>query len=219
MTVASQAGGAMPGDITMRSQPALPHYSQSEDPHHTVVLLDTSLVAGLASADAAAQRLWQATVSYVKDVVLADDTLATPLVRGIAGRLLAAVTLLTIPDTAIADPTPDDRNDRQPVLLRRAIEFIETNAHEGIGLGDIAETVCLTPRAVQYMFRRHLDTTPLQYLRRVRLHYAHHELLAADRRHDTVTAIAARWGFTHTSRFAVFYRQTYGRSPHLTLRS
>jgi AraC-like DNA-binding protein len=237
MMVASQAGGAMPGDITMMSQPDLPHYSQSEDPHHTVVLLDTSLVAGaanavpacranspirftgLAPADAAAQRLWQATVSYVKDVVLADDTLATPLVRGIACRLLAAVTLLTIPDSAVADPTPDDRNDHQPVLLRRAIEFIEANAAEGIGLGDIAETVCLTPRAVQYMFRRHLDTTPLQYLRRIRLHYAHHELLAADRRHDTVTAIAARWGFTHTSRFAVFYRQTYGRSPHLTLRS
>jgi transcriptional regulator GlxA family with amidase domain len=69
------------------------------------------------------------------------------------------------------------------------------------------------------MFRRHLDTTPLQYLRRIRLHYAHHELLAADRRNDTVTAIAARWGFMHTSRFAVFYRQTYGRSPHVTLRS
>ena len=66
-------------------------------------------------------------------------------------------------------------------LLRRAIEFIEANAAEGIGLGDIAETVCLTPRAVQYMFRRHLDTTPLQHLRRIRLHDAHHELLAADR--------------------------------------
>jgi AraC-like DNA-binding protein len=174
---------------------------------------------GFASDDAAAQRFRQATVSYVNDVVLADDSLATPLVLDIAGRLLAAVTLLTIPSTAIADPTPDDRNDHQPVLLRRAIEFIETNADKGIGLGDIAETVYLTPRAVQYMFRRHLDTTPLQYLRRIRLHYAHHELLAADRRHDTVTAIAARWGFTHTSRFAVFYRQTYGRSPHLTLRS
>jgi AraC-like DNA-binding protein len=237
MTVACQAGGAMPGDITMVSQPDLPHHSQSEDLHHTVVLLDTSLVAGvangvsacranspirftgLAPADAAAQQLWQATVSYVKDVVLADDTLATPLVRGIAGRLLAAVTLLTIPDAAVADPTPADRNDHQPVLLRRAIEFIESNADECIGLSDIAEAVCLTPRAVQYMFRRHLDTTPLQYLRRIRLHYAHHELLAADRRNDTVTAIAARWGFMHTSRFAVFYRQTYGRSPHVTLRS
>jgi AraC-like DNA-binding protein len=231
------AGGATPGDITMMSQPDRPHYSQSQDLREIVVLLDPSLVAGVANGvpacraplpirflgfapvDAAAQRLWQATVSYVKDAVLADNTFATPLVLGIAGRLLAAVTLSTFPNTAIADPTPHDRNDHQPVLLRRATEFIEANADKDIGLGDIAETVCLTPRAVQYMFRRHLDTTPLQYLRRVRLHHAHHELLDADGRHDTVTAISARWGFMHTSRFAVFYRQTYGQSPHITLGS
>jgi AraC-like DNA-binding protein len=103
--------------------------------------------------------------------------------------------------------------------LRRAIEFIEANADKNIDLGDIAETVCLTPRAVQYMFRRHLDTTPLQYLRRIRLNRVHHELLTANRRHDTVSAIAARWGFMHAGRFASFYRQTYGRSPHITLRN
>jgi AraC-like DNA-binding protein len=179
----------------------------------------SDLEPSFAPADAAAQRLWQATVSYVKDVVLADESLAAPVVLGIAGHLLAAVTMSTFPNTAIADPIPDDRNDHQPVLLRRAIEFIEANADRNISLGDITETVCLTPRAVQYMFRRHLDTTPLQYLRRIRLQHAHHELLAADRRHDSVSAIAARWGFMHTSRFAVFYRQTYGRSPHITLRS
>jgi hypothetical protein len=121
---------------------------------------------GFAPADAAAHWLWQATLSYVRGEVLADDTLATPLVVGIAGRLLAAVTLLTIPSTAIADPTPDERNDHQPALLRRAIEFIEANADRDIGVADIAEAVCLTTRAVQYMFRRHLSTT-LQYLRRI----------------------------------------------------
>ena len=66
--------------------------------------------------------------------------------------------------------------------------------------------------------RRHLDTTPLRYLREVRLHYAHEDLLIANRRQDTVTAIAARWGFMHTVAFAVFYRQTYDHSPHTTLR-
>ena len=33
----------------------------------------------------------------------------------------------------------------------------------------------------------------------------------------TVTEIAQRWGFLHTGRFAVLYRQIYGRSPHTTL--
>jgi transcriptional regulator GlxA family with amidase domain len=149
---------------------------------------------------------------------LADDAIATPLVLGHACRLLAAVTLSVFPNTASCSPTPADRNDHQPVLLRRAMEYIDANVANDIGLGDIAEAVHVTPRAVQYMFRRHLETTPLQYLRRLRLHHAHQDLQRTDRNHATVTEIAARWGFAHTGRFAVLYRQTYGQSPHTTLR-
>jgi AraC-like DNA-binding protein len=132
---------------------------------------------------------------------LADDTIATPLVLGHVSRLLAAVALSTFPNSATTGPTPHDRADNQPVLLRRASEFIDANVIEDSGLADIAEAVHVTARAVQYMFRRHLDTAPLRYLRDVRLHYAHEDLLIANRRQDTVTAIAARWGFIHTGRF------------------
>jgi transcriptional regulator GlxA family with amidase domain len=68
------------------------------------------------------------------------------------------------------------------------------------------------------MFRRHLDSTPMAYLRRVRLDQVHHDLVTGDRWTTTVTAAAARWGFAHTGRFAVLYRETYGQSPHVTLR-
>jgi AraC-like DNA-binding protein len=220
----------------MMSQPDLPHYSHIEDVRHTVVLMDPSVVADVAAGlpagqgplpirfssfapvDGAAAQLWKNTVSYVKDVVLADDGLATPLVLDQASRLLAAVTVSTFPTTATAAATPHDRTDHQPVLLRRALEFIEANIAGDIGIADIAQAVRVTPRAVQYMFRHHLDTTPTQYVRRVRLHHAHHDLLAAHRIQDSVPAIAARWGFIHTGRFVVLYRQTYGKSPHAALR-
>ena len=113
--------------------------------------------------------------------------------------------------------TAHDR-DAKPVLLQRAIGFIEENLANDIALADIAAAVHVSPRAVQYMFRRHLETTPLQYLRRSRLHHAHMDLLAADPARETVTRIAAQWGFTHTGRFAVMYREAYGQSPHTTLR-
>ena len=35
---------------------------------------------------------------------------------------------------------------------------------------------------------------------------------------EAARAFAQRWGFAHTGRFAVLYRQTYGQSPHTTLR-
>jgi AraC-like DNA-binding protein len=230
------SGEAGAGDIALLSQPDLPHRSYSNDLRVTSLLLDQAVVAGIATGlpssqaplpvrfssfqpvDADAARLWKDTVSYVKKCVLVDDAIATPLVVGHAGRLLAAITLSTFPNTSAAGPAPHDRTDAKPVLLRRAMEYMDANATNDIGLADIAEAIHVTPRAVQYMFRRHLETTPLQYLRRLRLHYAHQDLIAADRMHATVTDIAARWGFAHTGRFAVLYRQVYGRSPHTTLR-
>lgn len=225
------------GDVAMLSQPDLPHHGRSHNLRVTSVLLDPAVVAGVATGlpssqaplpirfssfapiDAAAARSWKDTVNFVKHSVLAHDVIATPLVLGHASRLLAAVTLSTFPNSASRGPSPHDRTDHQPVLLRRAMEFMDANVTSDIALGDIAEAVHVTPRAVQYMFRRHLETTPLQYLRRLRLHYAHQDLLAGNRQNDTVTDISARWGFAHTGRFAVLYRHTYGQSPHTTLRN
>jgi transcriptional regulator GlxA family with amidase domain len=68
------------------------------------------------------------------------------------------------------------------------------------------------------MFRRHLDCTPMQYVRTVRLNHAHRDLQAGNRMTVTVAGIARRWGFAHTGRFAASYRSAYGQSPHATLR-
>ncbi|KUH92667.1 AraC family transcriptional regulator [Mycobacterium sp. IS-3022] len=222
------------GEVAVMSQPDTPHRACVHDVRMTSVLLEPSTLASVATGltanedalhftslqpvDAAATRLWKSTVTYVKDVILRDDVMATPLVLGHAARLLAAVTMSTFPNTFAAAPTTHDRTDHQPVLLRRAMEFMDSNVSNDIALNDIARAVHVTPRAVQYMFRRHLEMTPLQYLRRLRLHYAHQELQAADRSRTTVTEIAARWGFAHTGRFAVSYREAYGCSPHTTLR-
>jgi AraC-like DNA-binding protein len=227
---------AAAGEITLLAQPDLPHRGRAQDLRVTSVLLDPSVVAGVAAGlpsahaplpirfadfrpvDAPSSRLWKDTVNYVKNCVLVDDIMSTPLVLGHASRMMAAVLLSTFPSTTTSFERPHDRTDHRPVLLRRAIEYVDSNAANDIALADIAEAVHVTPRAVQYTFRRHLDTTPLHYLRQVRLHHARQELLAADRRNKTVTAIAARWGFMHTGRFAVMYRQTFGESPHETLR-
>ncbi|WP_390893197.1 helix-turn-helix transcriptional regulator [Mycobacterium deserti] len=224
-------------EIAMLSQPDLPYRTFTHDVRAMTVLLDPAVVAGVARnvprdqaplpvrftsftpVDLDAALLWKNTVAYVSKTVMAPDAVVTPLVVGHASRLLAAVMLSTFPNNATAEGAKaHDRSDAKPVLLRRAVEFMDANATNDISLADIAAAIHVTPRAVQYMFRRHLATTPLQHLRRMRLHYAHLELSAADRSNDTVTEIAARWGFAHTGRFAVLYRHTYGQSPHTTLR-
>jgi transcriptional regulator GlxA family with amidase domain len=116
-------------------------------------------------------------------------------------------------------PNHAEASAAQPQTLRRAIEFIHDNAHRDIGLSDIAAAINVTPRSVQYTFRRHLGTTPLEYLRRVRLDRAHRDLQAADPSVDTVMEIAGRWQFGHPGRFSMAYKEAFGRPPSRTLRA
>ncbi|MBS9373636.1 helix-turn-helix domain-containing protein [Rhodococcus sp. B50] len=103
-----------------------------------------------------------------------------------------------------------------PSALRKAVAFIESEAARPIRLADIAAAAGVGARALQYDFVRHLHTTPIRYLRSVRLDGAHQDLQAADPKHETVASIAARWGFSSPGRFATQYRSVYGRSPRVT---
>lgn len=166
----------------------------------------------------AAAAHWWATRSYVANLLANPEAAAAPLLIASAGQLLAAATLATFPNTAITDPTIEDRHDAHPTTVRRAIAFIDEHAHQDITAADIAAAAHVSIRAVQLAFRRHLDTTPLQHLRRTRLSQVHEQLRIADPATTTVTAVAGRWGFSNPSRFAALYRRTYGISPSRTLR-
>lgn len=111
-----------------------------------------------------------------------------------------------------------DRRDAHPATLRRAIAYIDANAGRDLSAVDIASAAHVSVRAVQLAFRQYLDTTPMAYLRRVRLDHAHRELQAAAPGDATVTRVAARWGYGQPSSFAAQYRAAYGESPSQTLR-
>jgi AraC-like DNA-binding protein len=163
-----------------------------------------------------AVRAWHRALDYAAATLGAPDTVQQPLVVATLAPLLAGALLECCPSNLTElDPASDPA---LPETLKDAVAFIHRHAAADIGINELAGAVHLTPRAVQYLFRRQLDTTPTEYLRRVRLHRAHQELIAAGRTGATVTEIAQRWGFAHTGRFAVLYRQTYGHSPHTMLK-
>lgn len=106
---------------------------------------------------------------------------------------------------------------RTPV--RRALEAIRTDPAQPFTPTSLARLAGASTRTLHDGFRRHLDTTPMAYLRLVRLERAHADLRAAEPHGTTVTAVAHRWGFSHVSRFSQAYRRVYGRPPGTTLRS
>lgn len=173
--------------------------------------------AGRRPRSRAAVRGWHRALDYVTATFASPDTVGQPLLAAAAAPLLATALLECYPSTVTAER--DLLSDPEvPETLKDAVAYIHGHAAGDLSVNDIAAAVHLTPRAVQYLFRQQLDTTPTEYVRRVRLHCAHQDLLAGNRSQVTVTEIAQRWGFAHTGRFAVLYRQTYGQSPHTTLK-
>ncbi|MGW0160108.1 AraC family transcriptional regulator [Mycobacterium sp. NPDC003323] len=174
--------------------------------------------SGLMPTDRGMSDTLTTAERLVVGVLASGELPGTRLLRESAGRMLASAVLAAFPHESPADRAVAADGDRQPLSLRRAVDFIRQNAARNIGVDDIAAAVFLTPRSVQYMFRRYLGTTPTSYLREVRLTNTHHDLMAGDCGATTVAATAARWGFVHSGHFAGLYRNTYGESPHQTLR-
>lgn len=110
----------------------------------------------------------------------------------------------------------------RPPAIRRAIAYLENSVDdpsEPIRIDDVAAAARLSTRALQEAFRRHLDTTPMAYLKSIRLARAHAELRRSSVEEGvTVAEIAYRWGFGNLGRFAADYRREFGRSPSEVLR-
>lgn len=223
---------ARSGDVFLAALPDRPCTVRAVDLEVQLVEVDQVVVAGLATglpagpalftgcrpvSAAAAQHTAGLLEFLGRDVLGNEEAVASPLLVDNAARMLGAALLTTFPNTA-ADP--HDGTSSAPVTLRLALAFIEEHAHEPVSLAQIAAATHVTPRTLQLAFRRRLGTTPTEYLRRVRLDRAHHDLLAADpAASEGVTAIARRWGFLNMGRFAARYRQVYGRSPREALYS
>ncbi|BFU46329.1 hypothetical protein KRMM14A1004_45660 [Krasilnikovia sp. MM14-A1004] len=161
---------------------------------------------------------WLHVVDYVSDSLNNSPEFIThPLMIGPLTRLLAAAVLTTFPNTCTPEPCYQDRTDATPAALTRATAFIDANADLDISLIDIARAAHVSVHAVRRAFRRHLDTTPMAFLRRVRLDRAHQQLrdlMPGDR--ATLADIAAHWGYPDISRFTADYHRAYGRPPGRT---
>jgi AraC-like DNA-binding protein len=113
------------------------------------------------------------------------------------------------PDGTAATPLPSD--------LVRALNWLRSHIAEPIDLMRLADVAGVPPRTLETHFKVFLKTTPLTWVRRMRLANARRELQRG-RLGDRVTNIALASGFTQLGRFAGQYRTMYGETPSLTMR-
>lgn len=103
-----------------------------------------------------------------------------------------------------------------PRHVQRAIDYIETHVEDAISVGDIARAACVSVRALEEGFRKHCDSTPLVYLRDVRLDRVRKALSSATPGSDKVAVLAHRYGFAHLGRFSAYYKARFGETPSQT---
>jgi transcriptional regulator GlxA family with amidase domain len=68
----------------------------------------------------------------------------------------------------------------------------------------------LSARSIQYAFQEHYGTTPIRYLRKVRLDRAREDLRQGN---ATVADIASYWGFSNMGRFRPRVQDAVRRVP------
>ena len=219
-----------PGEVFLAAQPDKPFTARIDQARLQTVGLDLPLLAAVTDelpmdvvrrfrADAlpAAQAdLWQRAVAYATDTVTRPGA-GAPLVADAVRRLLASAAVAAFDPQVVID-VPRDRADATAATVRRAVGYLETNPDLEIGVADAARAAHVSVRALQLAFRRHLDTTPMAFLRRVRMDRVHADLAAADPAATTVSHVTARWGFHAAGRFSADYRLTFGEHPRDTLR-
>lgn len=212
----------VPGEIVSLTPPDLPYSGVAREATYSVVMIDPALLLDdrgeqvdlISDRPRDGARL-KHTVAWMRDHVLSPGAPASELVLDAATRALAAAVLEAFPHDGEGRGSPVTSR-ATPATIRRALAFMESEAGSPIGITEISRAARVTPRALQYAFRRHLDCTPLEHLRRLRLEHVRDELSDPDPG-TTVTAVASRWGFFHLGHFSAAYRTRFGETPGATL--
>lgn len=159
---------------------------------------------------------WMRMASWLYDTLSSDDEPLNPMLKAQFEQSLIAMVLACQPSNYSAELSTDDRSVA-PAFVRKVERYIEEHAHEPITIVDLAEFSGVSSRSLFSGFRRYRNTSPIQYLKEVRLRRVHDELKLSNSADTTVTATALHWGFNHLGHFTTDYKKRFGESPSTTL--
>lgn len=103
-----------------------------------------------------------------------------------------------------------DMSGKSLTIIEEAIEFMESNLSENIGLDEISAHVNLHPVYFNRIFSKAIGTPPISYLKKLRLNKAKALLLTTNMK---VINIAVKCGFSTSSYFIVQFRKEFGCTP------
>jgi AraC-like DNA-binding protein len=170
----------------------------------------------VSAASGAGATLRRTLLMAILELSEAESSFSHPFVAVRFEEFIAHTMLSGLPHN-FSDFLTAQSHAAAPRNVIRALDFIKAHAAEPLTIAEIAGAAGCSTRALQLAFRAWRDTTPMRELNRVRLEYAHADLLKYGLE-LTVTQVALKWGFGHPGRFAQQYAQAMGQSPSQTQR-
>ena len=145
----------------------------------------------------------------------------SPLINGITTESFEDMLLANVGNLIVAQQPPSALRNRRPGMpgcVKRAVDYIEQNAHLDIGIADLTTVSRVSLRSLQNGFAKQFNTGPMTFVKQVKLRRVRDELLAACPEETLVIDVASKWGFFHQSNFAQNYLRYFGELPSETLR-
>jgi AraC-like DNA-binding protein len=103
------------------------------------------------------------------------------------------------------------------LTVKKAEEYLEQHADRPVAIADVANAVGVSVRSLQRTFQKLRGTTPMRWLKQLRLARARRRLLSAGPSAN-ISQIAGMSGFVHLSHFASEYKCCFGESPSETVK-
>ena len=103
-------------------------------------------------------------------------------------------------------------------LVRLAEDYANSHPDVSIRMVDLCRVTEVSERTLQYAFQTCLGISPMNYLKRHRLHQVRRQLKIADPETATVSSIACQFGFFHFGDFSQSFKSQFDESPSQTLK-
>lgn len=123
---------------------------------------------------------------------------------------LSRVIFLLSQNCPAAAKKPTEKSLRDGQRMKDMLQYIQDHYTEELTLAQIAQSVAISENECLRCFRNVIDSTPIYYVRQLRIHRAAELLAATDKK---ISDIGALCGFQEMSYFARVFRELKGCSP------
>lgn len=94
--------------------------------------------------------------------------------------------------------------------ISKVIQHIQTHFKEALDIDCLAEIANMSPSSLHFHFKSVTNSSPIQYIKAVRLHQAHHMVTLE---HTSISEAAFKVGYQNLSQFSREYKRFFGEIP------